>query len=319
LAIDFIGDVLHIAAAIINISEDNMSKGPDGVIQIFNADHDPLYVELQGGNAFWLVPRKYKLADVKFLTHLTEDGSCYFENLVTNETSWSLPVVMSEHARNNAITFQHMNRDDTEIALLGAFPEEESEAQMAKIDAFYDPDSDMYGVEPQLEHGDDEDDGDAEEKLDTEEIRLPHPSMIMKRYASTAMEGAEHSSDDDNDAEGALASLNKRGRPSIVNDAPPTSAGPIALRTVESVRSATIKVRRFQVYSCALQVALHLPYHTLDGVPQQTGQEIAPQLEETVLRAAAEPHRLLRERQAQPQDSRGAPRDSRVHRGCRCA
>jgi hypothetical protein len=247
LAIDFFGDVLHIAAAIINITEVNMSKGPEGVIQIFNADHDPLYVELQGGNAFWLVPRKYKLADVKFLTHLTEDGSCYFENLVTNETSWSLPVVMSEHARNNAITFQHMNRDDTEIALLGAFPEEESEAQMAKIDAFYDPDSDMYGVEPQLEHDDDEDDGDAEEKPDKEEIRLPHPSMIMKRYASTAMEGAEHSSDDDNDAEGALASLNKRGRPSIVNDAPPTSAGPIALRTVESVRSATIKVRRFRV------------------------------------------------------------------------
>lgn len=222
-----------------------MSSDREGIIQIFNADNDPLYLELRAGNAHWVLPRKYKLGDVKYLSHLTDENTCYFENLETNETSWELPTEMSEQAKNNAVTFQKMTRDETEIALLDAFPEEESAEQMAKIDAFYDPDSEMRGVEVD-DH--DNEDGDEEEKDEGPSVHLPDPAMLMRRHASTAHDGGDHSSDEE-DAEDALAKL---GRPSLARDSgdggrisPPVATGPVAMRTIESVRATTIKVTTY--------------------------------------------------------------------------
>jgi hypothetical protein len=231
-----------------------MSHSAEGIIQIFNADNDTLYVELIGGNAFWLIPDTYQLSDVKFLSHLTEDGSCYYENLANSETSWTLPSVMSASARSNAAAFQKMSREETEMSLIDAFPEDESAELVARIDAFFDPDADKREQEEQEQE---------QEEQEEEEDVTPPPAR-----RSTLGNMDEHSSDEE-DAVNALASINntKPARAAVEMEDPedsdeveemyqqiqsvfektsrPASVARMPLKTIAALNATTIKVTVF--------------------------------------------------------------------------
>lgn len=214
-----------------------------------------MYVEMHTGNAFWVLPKKYKLKDVKYLSHLTEDGSSYYEELATNQTSWTLPAVMSAQAKSNTAAYQLMTRDEAEVALVEAFPEEESAEQMAKIDAYFDPNAERKEDESEEEEEEEEDDDEGA-------AQAAPQRPTLSRQATSGIDG-EHSSDEE-DAVNALASINKMGRRSTVGrdsevgidqaDLPPASGGasrpasqalsvPVVRRTMESVRITTTKVR----------------------------------------------------------------------------
>jgi hypothetical protein len=227
-----------------------MAHSSEGIIQIFNADNDTLYVELIGGNAFWLIPDTYQLSDVKYLSHLTEDGSCYYENLASSETSWTLPSEMSAHARSNAAAFQKMSREETEMSLIDAFPEDESAELVARIDAFFDPDADKREQEEQ-----------AEEQEEDEEDEVTPPPVRR----STLGNMDEHSSDEE-DAMNALASINntKAARAAVEMEGSedgeevaemyrqiqgvfektprPASVPRMPLKTIATINATTIKV-----------------------------------------------------------------------------
>lgn len=231
-----------------------MTKSREGLMQIFNADKDPVFIELLSGNAFWIIPAKYKLSDVRFLTHQTEDGNSYFENLETGEVSWSFPPddIMTESSRNNAISFQLMSRSDTEDSLLEPFPEYESAEQLAALDAFFES--------PDRAEQADNADGTGSESS----VPMIRPSRINRENTHSGEFGY---SSDEGEAEDALASINnKRGRPSPTYDdtgsedstsgmfkslqgvfEPSGNASrPMSVvlphKTIESVREITIKV-----------------------------------------------------------------------------
>ncbi|KAJ1443375.1 hypothetical protein B484DRAFT_414488 [Ochromonadaceae sp. CCMP2298] len=105
-------------------------------MQLYNAAQDPLYIDLQSGQASWLLPEEEGiLLRVKYLSHIGEEGSCYFEKLDTSETSWALPAppIMSDFSRKRAMEMQLMSREASEGAM-GEFPEEEVLELMDRLD-----------------------------------------------------------------------------------------------------------------------------------------------------------------------------------------
>ena len=235
-----------------------MAKQRDGLMQTFNADNDPFYIELMGANAFWLIPEQYNFSDVKYLTHLTEEGNPYYEYLPTNEVAWTLPpdAIMSRTARNKTLQYHKMTRGELEDALLEPFPEEESAEQMAELDEFFEsPDEKGANEDTVVEEADDATPTQRKSRL--------------SRESPTYTEG-DRSSDED-DAEDALASINNKmkNRKSLgsgedsdggssdtlykslqsVFEKPTTSAQnkhmsmSISNKTIEKVKETTIKVR----------------------------------------------------------------------------
>ena len=234
-----------------------MSSTQDGIIQIFDMDNDPLYVELQKGGAFWIIPKKYKLSSVKFLSHLTEDGGCYYENLENNETSWSLPDCMSETARNNAASYQKMTREELEISLIESFPEEESLEQMAKIDSYFDPDAEKVEEIEEEEH-----DNENEDDIYMSTEQPPLPSTNSSPKVERQSNNAYDSSDDEDNAMNALAHINQKaftherteseGEHSDGNalagyDRRASTTATVSLKTIEQLQATTIKVSLFLI------------------------------------------------------------------------
>ena len=234
-----------------------MSSTQDGIIQIFDMDNDPLYVELQKGGAFWIIPKKYKLSSVKFLSHLTEDGGCYYENLENNETSWSLPDCMSETARNNAASYQKMTREELEISLIESFPEEESLEQMAKIDSYFDPDAEKVEEDEEEEH-----DNENEDDIYMSTEQPPLPSTNSSPKVERQSNNAYDSSDDEDNAMNALAHINQKafthertesegehsdGKVVPVYDRRASTTATVSLKTIEQLQATTIKVSLFLI------------------------------------------------------------------------
>lgn len=301
-----------------------MPKQRDGLIQLFNADNDPFYVELWGARAFWLIPSQYTFADVKYLTHLTEDGNCYYEHLPTSEVSWVLPpdAMMAHAARNRALSYIRMTRDKLEIALLEPFPEEESVQQMEQLDAFFESPKD------ETEENAEEEEGQDEIEVDLTPIR---------RKSRTNRESPAHTegerSSDESDAENALATINdKKGRRSGGGTSGEESDGgsgnenysalfksvqgvfenesgkarplsmAITLKTVESVQETTIKVVMLFDKLPNNRCLTYVLFLFADWIPNEARQEVQMELEEALFRADAVPHCVLRERQSQSKD-----------------
>lgn len=314
-----------------------MPKQRDGLIQLFNADNDPFYVELWGARAFWLIPSQYTFADVKYLTHLTEDGNSYYEHLPTSEVSWVLPPdsMMAHAARNRALSYIRMTRDKLEIALLEPFPEEESIQQMEQLDAFFEsPNNDA-------EEGADEEEGAWQE----EEVEDPTP---VRRKSRTSRESPAHTegdrSSDESDAENALATINdKKGRRSGGGTSGEESDGgsgsenysalfksvqgvfednyssksrslslAVTLKTVESVQETTIKVIVVSHFLPSGQLITNhfffSLYDTADWLPYEACQEVQMELEKAIFCTDTVPHCLLRKRQGKPEDQGRDPR-----------
>lgn len=226
-----------------------MAELREGLMQIFNGDNDPLFIELVGGNAFWIIPAdKYKLSDVRFLTHLTDDGNLYFENMETGEVSWVFPSddIMSESSRNNAISFQLMSRNEMENCLQAPFPESESFEQLAALDAYFDSSD---GVQQQTDLAD----GTGSESS----VPTVRPSGALRE---NTMNDEMNYSSDEGEGEDALAVINnKKDRLSLANsDAgseggdsstpagvsePDSSPRPLStLKSIETIKETTIKV-----------------------------------------------------------------------------
>ena len=232
-------------------------------MQIFNVDNDPFYIELRGGHAFWLIPDQYTFADVKYLTHLTEEGNQYYEYLPTNEVSWTLPpdTMMASSARSKALGYQRMTREKMEEALLEPFPEEESAEQMAELDAYFETppqdNTDEYGAN--VENNNPKHDHLSDDEAD--EATPVRRKSKTSRESPTYTEGDRSS--DESDAENALASINVKGRRSggtsgddsdgdysamykNVQDVFEKPSRPLSVaiihKTIETVKETTIKV-----------------------------------------------------------------------------
>jgi len=113
---------------------------------IRNAVGDPLVMELTTGDVSWLVPHGASVSQIKYFTHVTQQGKVYYENLVSNVVQWELPGIgeISDDARFVFESLLQMQRQEVEQALSMAFDEQAINRQMADIDSHF------YGQQTEL-------------------------------------------------------------------------------------------------------------------------------------------------------------------------
>lgn len=64
-------------------------------IQIYNADQDPVFLDVNTGNLLWILPKKIDIKNVLYVTHIADNGHYYYENTSNGEVTWQLPAFPS--------------------------------------------------------------------------------------------------------------------------------------------------------------------------------------------------------------------------------
>jgi len=108
----------------------------ENYIQLYNAAEQPFFVGMESGKAMWLISDR-KLHLLVYAAHPTEDGKFYYEDLRTQETSWSLPLTeMTASAANTAKVLTTFNAEESEVWIGDSFPHDESALLTIAIDAY---------------------------------------------------------------------------------------------------------------------------------------------------------------------------------------
>jgi hypothetical protein len=106
------------------------------IIQLRNAEGEPFFIGMDTGKVSWTIPVK-SFGQLTHMAHLSDGSACYFEDLRTQEVSWTLPFSeMSSAAINAAKVLQGCNQEDTEEWINSPYPEDESVEVMLGIDAY---------------------------------------------------------------------------------------------------------------------------------------------------------------------------------------
>jgi hypothetical protein len=103
-----------------NKSQSNLTASPsiqnDSFIQQYNADRIPFFVNMRTGVSYWELPEGVTKSHVKYITHFTENGDVYYEDVEKGTTSWTLPVEkLSASARRSSLALKKMNREQSEL------------------------------------------------------------------------------------------------------------------------------------------------------------------------------------------------------------
>jgi hypothetical protein len=109
-------------------------------IQLYNSDNDPVFVDMESGKSFWILPKNSPISNVKYVTHLIEEtGKQYYQELESGSVSWFLPIdQFSSEATKNCKSLIIKSRTDCEATgiINSIYDEEQSLTQMIKIDNF---------------------------------------------------------------------------------------------------------------------------------------------------------------------------------------
>lgn len=155
----------------------------DGLfIQLFNVDNDPVFLDIEQGSANWTLPEELLLNKVRFISHHTENGMAYYEDIFSNEVSWALPDCLSEAATAAALTLLAADASLTEQIIGQIRPE--GEAGLYQLDIL---DNYLNGLEGQEFAVANEGGDDYEGEVTTTRATL---SAIMERE-SIRMEGVD--------------------------------------------------------------------------------------------------------------------------------
>lgn len=92
------------------------SGGSDIYFMQYTADRIPFYVHTRTGISSWELPEGVSQSAIKFITHFTENGEVYYEDVEKGITSWTFPVEkLSTAARRSSVALQKMNRQQSEL------------------------------------------------------------------------------------------------------------------------------------------------------------------------------------------------------------
>jgi hypothetical protein len=300
------------------------------IIQLRNAEGEPFFIGMDSGKVSWTIPAK-SFGQLTHMAHLSDGSACYFEDLRTQEVSWTLPFSeMSSAAINAAKVLQGCNQEDTEEWIKSPYHEDESVEIMLGIDAY-------LLAKEQGEESEEEDEASEEGSLDSSEQVAPSAdksptksnvmsgifsadsSKIFSKDAGSDSDGQSSSGKDilpvsgamevedcgdDEDESGSGGTMESDDEGSEEGDVgSATSAGTASLTAAQILSQTTIKVPHLRslshykrsYFTCL--VASPLPDLTCAG-KQDDGarQGNLPQLERAVPRPPHPPYRLLRGR-----------------------
>lgn len=101
-------------------------------VQQYTIDRTPFYMHLYSGEVMWFLPRGTPESAVKFITHITESGVPYYENVEKKSTTWTLPLEkMTSLARRNATNYRKYSRPQVEDKLHITFEDARKESYLA--------------------------------------------------------------------------------------------------------------------------------------------------------------------------------------------
>lgn len=113
-----------------------MSRG-NTFIQLYDQQRDPIFMDLHTGKLFWILPNEQFVANVQFVTHVSDDGKFYYENVTSAEVTWELPKEkMSFTAADTAALVIKLTRKVLENKVGSKYDESKSNAQMVALDNY---------------------------------------------------------------------------------------------------------------------------------------------------------------------------------------
>lgn len=148
------------------------------IIQVFNADLQPVFIGMDSGKAKWTVPRR-SFRYLTYMAHLADGNSCYYEDLRNQAVAWTLPFAeMSPAAVNAAKVLQTSDEMGAIDWINEPFPEDESIEVMLSIDDYLLAKENGESSEIESE----EDDGDVTEP---EPVSVNSPNVSMAKQSGT--------------------------------------------------------------------------------------------------------------------------------------
>jgi hypothetical protein len=116
------------------------SAGPT-YIQSFNYEADSLFINLTNGIPTWIISTKCSLSNILFLTHVTDDGKVYYENVQTKEVTWKLPNderIVHPKVKEIALKIMESSRDESEKIIGEKYDASKSEPLIQALQQFCD-------------------------------------------------------------------------------------------------------------------------------------------------------------------------------------
>lgn len=200
-------------------------------MQLYNQQHDPVFMELSTGKLHWTLSNENLLSNILFVSHISDDGKFYYENVDTNVVQWELPKEkMGLTAVDVAEVVIKINRKMLEKRVGSPFDLNKSNQQMLALDTYLRNKDALKEQQHQQGGGGGNsflqaavsDDDDENERYDSvgpmKGVQQKNPFM-----------GAADSSDEDDDDRGMFSrnTLSSRGS---------------TLKTTEVVKKSTVKV-----------------------------------------------------------------------------
>lgn len=109
-----------------------ISQGENIYVQQYTIDRTPFFMHLYSGEVMWFLPRGTLQSAVKYITHVTETGVPYYENVEKKATQWTLPLEkMTSLARKNASTYRKYSRPQVEEKLHISYEDARRESYLA--------------------------------------------------------------------------------------------------------------------------------------------------------------------------------------------
>lgn len=106
-------------------------------IQIYNADQDPIFMEVNSCQALWTLPKKSDIKWVTHVTHIADNGQYYYEATSNGEVTWSLPA-LSKVAQETMKTINTSDRAACEKKARKPYDAQATVNQINSLDAYLD-------------------------------------------------------------------------------------------------------------------------------------------------------------------------------------
>lgn len=259
---------------------------PIHYIQLYNQQHDPVFMELSTGKLHWTLPNENLLTNVIFVSHISDEGKFYYENVDTNVVQWDLPKEkMSIGAVDVAELVIKINRKMLEKRVGSPYDLEKSNQQMLALDNYL---RNKDALKEQSTSGGaatsnsflaaalDDDDEEENERYDS--------LGPMKASNNPFLAGGGSSDEEDDRSTFARNTFSDRASRSSSS----------ALKTTDMLKRATLKVN----YSVlVLKSMLFNCFHCFSSIvwlPDEACHCIWPELEKTFFYPYSLLHRLLR-------------------------
>jgi hypothetical protein len=106
-------------------------------IQLFDKDQDMFYSELSSGYSCWILPPGTLIQAVKHIAHLADNGTPYYENIISGQVSWTLPAEeMTPSSVAIVESLQKLDRSALESAIAVEFDESASQQMTLLLDNY---------------------------------------------------------------------------------------------------------------------------------------------------------------------------------------